>query len=265
MKADLSLVFDERGKVRLNLIEQASIHEIDKYTTTKEDSDEIRKDYEEDIEAYKLEYKDLLEKIPDKRGRIVIIYKTENGSERLLRVLYKKQANKLDMDFVLKKISNVLKNNFVDLTINTIEEHPYIFDSSFAKDRLRKTKRKNPISKEEQKVLVDRVIGDTIINTKKVSFDKSYFYVRKIDSYLERKRGYLTTPIMTSKIKNLEVKKIPKEKTSVVTKKGPLTEDEFMDQLLKNKAKDEVYGMPEIYDLYQEYLEKFMEERNHRR
>lgn len=202
MVANLSLVFDDACEIRCDLLKNVPISEIDQYTMEKEGSEDIRKEYRDKIRYFKEVNKQELARLNNFRGNIVIVYHDENHSNRhyRLRVLYKKQKNKKNPSYVLKEMIKLLKKQEDPyLTIDMIEFHRFMFGSEFAYYELERAKRKFATSSKIKPIndfLIDRIIKDTCQRMLQQDKECGYFYLRKLDSYLERKKGLTVTPLV---------------------------------------------------------------------
>lgn len=202
MVANLSLVFDDACEVRCDLLKNVPISAIDQYTMEKEGSEDIRREYRDKIRYFKEVNKQELARLNNFRGSIVIVYHDENHSNRhyRLRVLYKKQKNKKNPSYVLKEMIKLLKKQEDPyLTIDMIEFHRFMFGSEFAYYELERAKRKFATSskiKPANDFLIDRIVKDTCQRMLQQDKERGYFYLRKLDSYLERKKGLTVTPLV---------------------------------------------------------------------
>lgn len=195
MQANLSLVLDEFGKVRYDLMKDVSLREIDKYTTTKVDHHEIREDYKEQIASFlesQKEFTSTFKREENKKGSIVILYHDDDPEEfHKLRVLYRKHAKKLNEKATMRRIVTFLKEeNDLDFTIQTILERSFIFGSDFALKEIsiaRKKAKTSESSKKDANIrLVNRIIKNKFIDVLEKNPEKAYFYIRKVDSYIEK-------------------------------------------------------------------------------
>jgi len=204
MKANLSIVLDDKGMVRYDLISNASLEEIDAYTTTKVDHNEIRADFQEVISEFLKEQEDFVQTFKrdaNKKGRIVITYQDVNDPSRYhkVRVLYQEQVKKLNPKYTLDKIVQALKNeNDLNLTIRLIYERSFIFGSGFANNEVRNAKRNQmkgaEAARKANSSLIHYVVKNTLLHALQEKPEKGYFYIRKVDGYLEQKEKLITTP-----------------------------------------------------------------------
>lgn len=222
MKANLSLVLDERLEVRLDLMRDVELIEIDKYTTTKKDSNEIREEYKEQIEAFlekNKKYTSTFKRESNKKETIVIIFKDEINSLRRLRVLYKHQIKKLDVKKVINGIcSAIKKQNDLYATYTILDKFKYsIFRSNYERKVIDDTRDNvtNPHVKQEKKNLINERLIKNIIKDKLIGLYESnsetqqnacYYYTRLLDSHIEKHYKINTTSTtIKSKIGKVEV------------------------------------------------------------
>lgn len=220
MKANLSLVLDKDGYTKLDLIKDKEISEIDKYTTSYDSSTEIRTDHKEEIDNFLTSNNDFIKTFKreqDKKGRIVITYSDEHNNLHKLRVLYKDNVKKID---TLKMITNIRKTLEEESTFQKTEAiinhfSGFIFGSEFDRKEIKRLQKRLATGAASEKfcnkVLVKNIIHNHLILTFNRNQEKAYFYVRLIDSYLE-KCGMFTTKCTTNKrIKNLAVIDVPSD------------------------------------------------------
>jgi len=200
MRGNLSIIYGEHDDLYLDLIKGMFISEIDEYTSNLINSEDIRRMYEDKIQEFNLEHKDKLKELNDKRGRVVITYQDEVNSPRIykLRVLYQKNSNKLDLDYVFKQILKLLKEEKnPKLSAELIKKNMFLFETDFAKHRIKDAEEKVKSAREKSylnTILVEQVLKKTIDDLVVKDYEKAYFGVRKMDSFLERKKEYVTTP-----------------------------------------------------------------------
>ena len=228
MKVNLSLVLDEKGEIRLDLIKNQDLEIVVQYTIIKESHNDIREDYKKEIE-YFLElnknYVSGFKRESNKKGSIVITFSDETNKLRKLRVLYKKNSNKLDTDKLINKIYNTLKKlNDVDKTIEIINNYSHLmFNSDFEIKTIlgnkRNLKNARTIENTEVRNQKIKIINNNLLLLLKNRFiylntgtDKqksmSYYYLRLIDSYIEKHYKVSTTrEVVKTKKGKLEVDK----------------------------------------------------------
>lgn len=215
MRGNLSVIFGDNNDLYFHLRENVTISEIDKYTSGLIDSEDIRRDYKEQIQEFIKQHKDELESFGDKRGRVVITYQDLKNSDRVyrLRVLYQKNKNKLNLDYVLGKIIELLqKEKDPKLTADVLRGNLFLFETDFLKHRMKDAEEKILSVREKTRlnnILVEQIMKKTLDDLKVRSYDDAYFAVRKVDSFLERKKGFITTPVLpvvrrVEKVKDVE-------------------------------------------------------------
>lgn len=247
MKANLSLVLDERLEVRLDLMKDVELIEIDKYTTTKKDSKEIREEYKEQIDSFlemNKKYTDTFKKESNKKGSIVIVFKDEVNTSRRLRVLYKHQINKLDMKKVINGVCSAIKKfDNLYITHRIMDNFKYsIFRSNFERkviDNVRDTVT-NPFAKDDKKALTnkktiklmkDKFLGLCQSNNEN-QVNACYYYLRILDSYVEKEYKVNTTSTtIKSKIGKVEVSSLNDINDKQVINK----ENKYNDMVLKEE------------------------------
>lgn len=228
MKVNLSLVLDEKGEIRLDLINNQELNIVDEYTSSKENHNEIREDYKEQISNFlelNKNYVASLKLDANKKGSIVITFTDEANRLRKLRVLYKKSSNKLDTDKLINKIYNTLKKiDDIDKTIEIINNYSNLmFNSDFELKTVISNKRnlKNirTIDNVEVRNKKIKIINNNLLLLLKNRFvnlntgtDKQkelcYYYLRLIDSYIEKHYKVSTTrDVLKTKKGKLEVDK----------------------------------------------------------
>lgn len=228
MKVNLSLVLDEKGEIRLDLIKNQDLEIVDQYTVTKENHNDIREEYKEQINNFlelNKNYVASFKRDANKKGNIVITFTDEVNRLRKLRVLYKKNSNKLEIDKLINKIYNTLKKlDDIDKTIEIINNYSNLmFNSDFEVKTIISNKRKLKdvitIENPEVKNKKIKVINNTLLLLIKNRFvylntgtDKQkelcYYYLRLIDSYIEKHYKVSTTrDVVKTKKGKLEVDK----------------------------------------------------------
>ena len=230
MKANLSLVLDKEGYVRLDLQQDIEISEIDKYTSLYDSSKEIREYYGDEIDCFLIEQEPYIRSFKrdqDKKGRIVITYEDEKHKIHKLRVLYKDSLEKLDVKEMIENIRKTLeKEENFNTTLDVINHFSgFIFGSEFDRKEIRRLKTRlstfNVSEKLCNKNLVKNIIYNHLVLTLSRNIEKAYFHVRLIDSYMEKKELYTCNEKKTKKVRNLKVHDVP-EKTKVVSKNTDL-------------------------------------------
>ena len=273
MRGNLSIIFGEDNNLYLHLKEQVLISEIDRYTSKLINSDDIRRDFASKINEFVLLHKDELERLGDKRGRVVICYQDLKNSDRIyrLRVLYQKNRNKLNMDYVLGRIIDLLKKEKNPiLSSDVIKGNLFLFETDFAKHKIKDAEEKILSVREKTRlnnILVDYVIESTLSNLKIKDYEKAYFAVRKLDSFLERKKGYVTTAVLPTTVKvNIDSKKSIDTSTRL---KDRLLEQEYFDredieyyQVSTNFEPEKKENKPEVMLTRDEFTKKRIEEAN---
>lgn len=228
MKVNLSLVLDENGEIKLDLIKNQDLEIIDKYTITKENHNDIREDYKKEIDDFlelNKNYISTFKKENNKKGSIVITFKDEVNKHRKLRVLYQKNSKKLEVDKLITKIYNSLKKiDDIDKTLEIINNYfNLIFNSDYEiktilsnKRNLKNIKTIDNIEVRNKKI---KTINNNLLLLIKNKFiylnngnDKQksmcYYYLRLIDSYLEKHyKIYTTRDIVKIKKGKLEIDK----------------------------------------------------------
>lgn len=238
MRGNLSIIFGDNNDLYFHLKENVVISEIDKYTSGLIDSEDIRRDYQVKIQEFIKLHKDELKALGDRRGRIVITYQDLKNSDRVyrLRVLYQKNKNKMNMDYVLGKVIELLqKEKDPKLTADVIRGNLFLFETDFAKHRIKDAEDKILSAREKtylNNILVNQIMKRTLDDLKVRSYDEAYFAVRKVDSFLERKKGYLTTPVLPTPKREII------SKTSQVQEKDSNPSIRMKDLLLENQMYD---------------------------
>lgn len=228
MKVNLSLVLDEKGEIRLDLIKNQDLEVVDQYTTTKENHNDIREDYKKEIESFlelNKNYISNFKRESNKKGSIVITFSDETNRLRKLRVLYKKNNNKLDTGKLINKVYNALKKlNDIDKTIEIINNYSNLmFNSDFEIKTIlgnkRNLKNARTIENPEVRNQKIKIINNNLLLLLKNRFvylntgtDKQksmlYYYLRLIDSYIEKHFKIFTTrEVVKTKKGKLEVDK----------------------------------------------------------
>lgn len=217
MKANLSLVLDKDGYVRLDLLKELELSEIDKYTTTYSTSKEIKEEYQDDIDCFLEEQLDFIQKLKreqDKRGRIVIVYEDEKHKLHQLRVLYKENIKKIDVEKMINNIKKTLETEESFYKTLDVINHfsSFIFGSEFDRKEIGRLKKRlssgNVSEKLCNKNLIKNIIYNHLVLTLSRNKEKAYFHVRLIDSYME-KNGLFTTKEKSKNIKKLNVSSAP--------------------------------------------------------
>lgn len=213
MKANLSLVLDEKCQIRLDLLSNIELSEIDKYTISKNNHDEIRKDFSQKIDTYlefNNDYINTFKKESNKKGSIVITFIDENKNMRKLRVLYNRKINKLDTSKLIKNIVNCLKTlDDVEKTIEVLNKYKnVIFNSDFELKNIYSYKRRikdiKAIDKKDIRDKKLKVVNNNLLLLIKNKFiylnsgsnyqkELCYYYLRLIDSYIEKNYKTSTT------------------------------------------------------------------------
>lgn len=221
MRANLSLVLDKDGYVRLDLKKDIELSEIDKYTSLYDSSKEIREDYSDEISSFLKKQEDFtktFKRDQDKIGRVVITYFDQKHKLHRLRVLYKDMKEKLDVIKMVENIKRTLENSeSFTKTLDVINHFSgFIFGSEFDRKEIKRLEKRltsgNVSEKLCNKNLVKNIVYNHLVLTSSRNIEKAYFHVRLIDSYME-KQGMLTTE--TKKVKNLKVGDIPSNTKSV--------------------------------------------------
>lgn len=273
MKANLSLVLDKEGYVRLDLKKDLELSEIDKYTTLYTNSNEIRKYHMDEINSFLEEHESYIRTFKRKNdnGRIVIIYEDEKHRLHSLRVLYKESLQKLDVKEMIENIRRTLseKESF-NTTLDVINHFSgFIFGSEFDRKEIGRLKiRLSTFDVSEKlynKRLVKNIIYNHLILTLNRNREKAYFYVRLIDSYMEKQGLYsINKEKSTKNVQRLKVRDVP-AKTKVIPKQ--------MNTMIMDgnfyMEDDGQYNLFESSDLnsepveisYEDYLEKEEERR----
>ena len=234
MKANLSLVLDKDGYVRLDLLKDIELSEIDKYTCSLDSSKEIKEENSNEIECFldeNLAYVQTFKRDQDKKGRIVIIYEDEKHKLHNLRVLYKDNIKKLNSEEMIGNIRSTLeKEESFNKTLDVINHFSgFIFGSEFDRKEIRRLKTKlslgNVSEKLCNKTLVKNIVYNHLVLTLSRNKEKAYFHIRLIDSYMEKNKLYTTKNEKTARVNNLKVNKL-EEKAKVVKKKlGDVVKD----------------------------------------
>ena len=273
MKANLSLVLDKEGYVRLDLKKDIEISEIDKYTSLYDSSKEIREGYSDEIECFLDEqeaFTKTFKREQDKRGRIVIVYEDEKHKLHSLRVLYKDNLDKLDLEEMVENIRKTLeKEESFNTTLDVINHFSgFIFGSEFDRKEIRRLKTRltsfNVSEKLCNKNLVKNIIYNHLVLTLSRNREKAYFHVRLIDSYMEKKELYTTKEKKTKNVHNLKVGDVPK-KAKVVQKKtdARVKDGKFF---MEDNGQYNLFGsgnsnVERVALSYEDYLEKEEERR----
>jgi len=270
MRANLSLVLDKDGYVRLDLKKDIELSEIDKYTTTFSSSNEIREEFKEEIKSFldsQQEFTKNFKKEHNKDGRIVLVYSDEKHNLHTLRVLYKGMEEKLDLEKMIGNIKKSLESlESFNKSLDVINHFSgFIFGSEFDRKEIRRLKTKlsygNTSEKLCNKTLVKNIIYNHLVLTSNRNKEKAYFHVRLIDSYME-KLDIITTK--SKSINNLHVRNIPrvaklkKQEQNLVVKDGNLfVEESGQYNLFGNNGE---ISTPVIMS-YEDYLEHEEERR----
>jgi len=204
MKANLSIVLDQEKRVRLDLLKDVELTEIDQYTVTKRDSAEIREEFQTEIEQFlnaHQSYTNTFQKEANKKGSLVIIYEDDRGSLQRMRVLYKMNQLKLDTNILLKGICDQIRNQKNPrFAIELIRHFHFFLGSPYAYQMINKIEM---LSSEDERILKNQnqrllnMIRNKLLDTSAKNFPKAYFYFRLIDAYLE-KNGLMTTKKVVS-------------------------------------------------------------------
>lgn len=215
MRANLSLVLDRDGMVKLDLLKDKTLSEIDKYTTLFLSSKELREKYSDTINAYlesMSEYTSNFKSEQAKRGRIVITYTDEKNNSHCLRVFYNENKDKINLDEMLRKIRKDLdKEGSFNKSLALVNHFSnFIFGSEFDRREIRRLKLKyssDPKKYESvcNKSLIKKIIYDHLELYSVRNYEKGYFFVRLIDSYIDKNKiGVLDK----KKVNNLDVREV---------------------------------------------------------
>jgi len=265
MKVNLSLVLDEKGEIRLDLIKNQDLEIVDQYTVTKENHNDIREDYKEITEQFlelNKNYTSTFKRESNKKGSIVITFSDETSKLRKLRVLYKKNSNKLDTDKLINKIFNTLKKlNDIDKTIEIINNYSNLmFNSDFEiktilgnKRNLKNVRTIENIDVRNKKI---KIINNNLLLLLKNKFinlntgtdnQKSlcYYYLRLIDSYIEKHyKIYTTRDVVKTKKGRLEV---DKNNVDILENNTILTSNIIFNGQILHEEEDGQLAMSDIF------------------
>lgn len=174
MKASLSVVYDEFCKNIKTIIPDSShqlktmdLEELDQIISNNfNDSTEVRKYYNIDLE---------------RKGHVTIIYTTEQGETRRLKVYYKHDKDKLDFKKNVKRIKEMCITNFN--SCGNLNIFKYIFDnyphSAFVISQY------NWALKSKSKASIETAVKaliESLLNNK-----EKYYLIRKISREIDKK------------------------------------------------------------------------------
>ncbi len=274
MRGNLSIIFGRYISFRCDLMKDVDLQDIDFYTTSVLNSDEVRRDFQEDIDYFRQEHQEELSKLSSSKGQVVIVYPDEKNPKSFhrLRVLYKKDEQKRDASFVFKQDMRLLSKKNPEVTLDVLSHLSDLFDSEFFRDTLRNAKYQMQTDRERilfNQKLVHRIIGDTCRNREENDFSNFYYTIRRLDSYLERQLGFQTTPPIVpsskEKIQNLVVQeKALEEGEKQLQKSSDTKQAQFLtpEEFLARKAeeamrKGETYSLPDLDLEYRELVKRY--------
>ncbi len=280
MRANLSLVLDEKGEIRYDLFENFPLEEIDRYTVTKKNSQEIREDFQEELRSYQnlqKSYRALSKR--KNKGRIVITYLDENQRIHTLKVLYQDQKEKLNVEQTLKEIIKTLKEEEnPNLTIQLIMENKFLY-SEFARKKIKRAQEQGKYgvrkSRNANISLTNTIVKNSLQSILHQNPERAYFYIRKLDRYLEirkenkKKEDSIPKtetsisedlPEIQSKIKDLKVEQISLENYFV--KRKSLPQNEIAQAIIREyQESKEPFRMADFALEYEERLHQGREGR----
>lgn len=176
MKAYLGVFqkFMDFNEERMNLLEFNSIEELDKYTQKFNNSGEIKKDFETDIQEFILQNRFSKSYKETKSGKPILYlsaYVIYNGRLRFIPVLYKGYT--VTRNKKAKNITTSLLNN--DNFEKFIEKYSYLLgDSHYIKDLIYSYK------KRKQESVKKLIINELISRISTAKGDERYYFFRTL-------------------------------------------------------------------------------------
>lgn len=225
MKANLSIVLDKDKLIRLDILKDIDLSEIDKYTTEFLSSREIREKHKEEIEEFLEQHKtftDTFKRESNKKGSLVIVYEDENQELHRMRVLYREDQKKLDTNHLVTELFKTIRQTEnPDFSIALINDFDFFLGSEFNRREIYKInlrKSSDPKARKRHNQRLVNLIRNKIQGDLDTNYEKGYFYLRLIDAYVEKK-GYPTTKrVINTKTGKIILTNIPKEPVKIVKK-----------------------------------------------
>ena len=112
MLANLTLMYSKN--IKINLIENKKLSEIDDITANYIDEEDLKKssDFKEQVDTFYRRYSTYCNKIKnpeDKKGCLIITFNDENGNMQTIKPIYNSDKDKLDIIYLTNKIERKLK------------------------------------------------------------------------------------------------------------------------------------------------------------
>lgn len=226
MNANLSIVLDKDKKIRLDLLQDVPLSQIDAYTLQYTSSNEIREKFKDQIDEFLEQHKDFratFKKEGNKKGSLVIVYKDEKQDLHRMRVLYQENQKKMDTDYVMKQVFRVIRETKnPQFTVGLMYYFEFFLLSDYDKRevykiQMRRSQNPEIMQKQNQRLL--NLIRNHIRYAFMKDNERGYFYLRLLDAYLEKKGFTTTKRIINVNTGKIVLTTIPKEKTKLQKKK----------------------------------------------
>lgn len=228
MNANLSIVLDETKVIRLDLLKDLPLTAIDQYTTLKPASSKIKEEYQDLIEEFLVEHKeyiDTFKKQSNKRGSLVIVYEDENKKLHKMRVLYQKDIKKLDTTLVLKGICTAIRSRKdPNYTIQLMKHFDFFLGSEFNLKTIREIQLRpsnnEKILKNQNQRLINLIRNNLLYSLEK-NYERGYFFLRLIDSYIEKTGLETTKRVLKTKAGTIQYTQNAFPEQPVLKKENP--------------------------------------------